>query len=208
MFYFLVDGELGILRKKIEQDYNDVSIRDLCSERSGSHQVNFFKLEEKYCKMVSGITEIKCSRIFGRLWQKYGEKFKDETVTMEIIFDKMWLRICDKLNSVSQQFLSGNMRLKDVDKYLKMFDPDYEALEKEFVLLSGFLNGKTTPLDQVKKGLRVTIERVKNYKKLFDARDAAEAILDLRKRMGLQGDFSAVENLEEVRFLLFCACSA
>ena len=208
IFYFLVDEELRIVREKIEQDYNDVSMRDLCAERSGSHHVNFFKLEEKFCKMVSGITEIKCSRIFGKLWQKYGEKLQDERVTMEVIFDKIWLRICDKLNSVSQLFLSGDMRLKDIDKYLRMFDTDYEALEKEFVMLLGFLNDKTMPLNQVKDGLRVTIERVKNYKKLFDAQDAAQAILDLRKKMGLKGDFSAVENLEEVRFLLFSACSA
>ena len=200
MFYFLVDEELRLLRKKIQQDYNDVSIRTLMCPS------NFFKIDERFCTMVSRMTEIKCSRIFGKLWPKYGEQLQNQTVTVKIIFHEVWLRIYHELNTESQQFLSGQMRLKDIDQYLKMFDLDYEALEKEFVLLSGFFSDKTTHLDQVKKRLRKTIERVKNYKKLFDARDAAETILGLRKKVALKGDFSAVENLKQVRLLLFCAC--
>ena len=79
---------------------------------------------------------------------------------------------------------------------------DYDALEEEIVLLSRYFNG-TRHLDQTKKKLGAVIKKVKNYKKLFHDRQAAQAILDLQKAMGLQGDFSQVEKIEEVRLKYF-----
>ena len=200
LYLFLVDNEL--LHKKIEQDYNNLSIRDLCCKRSESHVVTFFNLEEKFCAMMSGITEIKSSRIFDKLWRKNGGKLKDKVLTMEEIFENLWLPICDQLMSINQQFLSGDMLLKDVDKYLKLFDTDYQALEKEFLLLSRFFSDSTAfNVSEVKRTLGTKIERVKSYKELFDARDAAQTILLLRETIGLEGDFSEIENLEEVTSL-------
>jgi hypothetical protein len=150
--------------------------------------------------MMARITEIKCSRIFDKLWRKYGEKLKDKVLTMEVIFENLWLPICDKLMLISQQFLSGDMLLKDIEKYLKMFGTDYEALETEMLLLLTFFSDKTASSvnNEVKNELIVRIERVKNYKDLFDAHDAAQAILSLREKIGLEGDFSAIEKLEKV----------
>jgi hypothetical protein len=54
-------------------------------------------------------------------------------------------------------------------------------------------------LDEVTKTLAVRIRKVKRYKKLSDARQAAQAILDLQKVMGLKGDFAEVEGIKEVR---------
>ncbi|CAB4043244.1 Hypothetical predicted protein, partial [Paramuricea clavata] len=187
------DEELHILREKIEQDCDELPIRDLCTERSGRYDVMVFKLDEKFCEMVSKITQIKSSQIFNILWKKHGEKLKH--VTMEIIFSKIWLRICDKLKSINQQFLDGEMELKKVDKYLDVFKTDYDALEKEFMLLSCYFSDATR-LDKINK-LGNTIRKVKSYKKLFDARQAAHAILELQEVMGLEGDFSEIKRIEE-----------
>jgi hypothetical protein len=197
---FLVDQERRILREKIERDCNELSIRDLCVKKSGRYDVAFFNLEEKFCTMISRITEIKYSRIFDKLWRKYGEKLKDKVLTMEVIFENLWLPVCEKLMLINQQFLSGDMLLKDIDKYLKLFDTDYEALEEEFLLLLTFFSDDTASYvnNEVKRKLGAIIERVKNYKKLFDARDAAQAILSLQEKIGLKGDFSAIEHLEKV----------
>ena len=190
------------MREKNEEDYNNLSIRTLCVKRSGGYDVMFFSLDEKFCTMISGITEIKNSRIFDKLWRKNGGKLKDKVLTMEEIFENLWLPICDQLMSINQQFLSGDMLLKDVDKYLKLFDTDYQALEKEFLLLSSFFSDNTTfNVNEVKRRLGTKIERVKSYKELFDARDAAQTILLLRQKIGLEGDFSEIENLEEVTSL-------
>jgi hypothetical protein len=202
MLCFLVDEELRALRDKTVQDYKELSILDLCTKRSGGYDM-FFKLDDKFYEMVSKITEIKRSQIFDKLWQKYGEKCKTEVVTMEVIFNKIWSKILDKLKSINEQFLNGKMQLKTVDKYLVMCNTDYDALEEEFMLISRFFSG-TAHLGEVKKKLGVRIEKVKSYKQLFDAQQAALAILELKEVMGLEGDFSEVENIKEVRLYTFC----
>jgi hypothetical protein len=200
---FLVDEELRVLRDKIVQDYNELSISDLCTKRSGGYDIVFFDLDDKFHEMVSKITEIKNSQIFKKLWQKYSEKLKDEFVTMEVIFTNIWSRILDKLKSINEQFLDGEMQLKKVDKYLVMCNTDYDALEEEFMLISRYFSG-TAHLGGVKKKLGVSLKKVKSYKQLFDAQQAALAILELQEVMGLEGDFSQVEKIKEVRLCTFC----
>ena len=196
--------ELRTLREKINQDYNNLPIRDLCVQTSGTYEVTFFNLEKKFCNMVSRIAEIKSSQIFNELWQKHGKDLKKEVMTMEIMCDNLWKPICDELKAVNRQFLSGDMLLKDIDNYLKLFNMDYVALKTEFLLLSKFFSDNgTSNNDKVEQKLDARIERVKKYQKLFDARDASEAIEVLRKKMNLQGDFSAIKKLKEVSL---CTC--
>ena len=180
------------------QGYDELSICKLCVTSSGKLDVAYFNLDDKFYEMVSKITEIKSSRIFHQSWTKCGEEIK-EVVTMEIIFSRVWSRTREKLKSISQHFLEGSMQLKKIDKYLNMFENDYDALKEEFMLLSKHFIG-TTPLDQIKKKLRSRIKHVKRYKKLFDARQAARAILDLQKALDLKGNFSEVESIEKVDY--------
>ena len=178
------------------QEHNDLSICDVCTP--GERNVTFFKLNDTFYKMVSKIPEIKSSRIFNKLWKECGETLKDEVVTTEMLL-KTWSNICEKLEAKNQEFLDGEMQLKKINKFVKMFGMDYTALKKEFMLLSRFFNGATTHLDQVQKKLDHVITKVKSYRKLFDAQQAAQAILELREALDLQGDFSEVEKVKEVR---------
>ena len=148
--------------------------------------------------MVSEITDLKRSRIFNVLWKKYAEHFKDK-VTMEMILNEVWLKICEELQSINQEFLDGNMKLRNIDEYLNIFEKSYEALGKEFMLLSKYFNG-ATHMDQIEKNLGLRITKVKRYKRLYDARQAAQAILKLQKALSLEGDFSKVENIEKVSY--------
>ena len=204
---FLVDDEFRILREKNEQDYSDLSIHVLCtSGRSGRCEVKFFKLDEKSYEMVSKIPEIKDSRIFDKLWQKYGKRFRDDDVVTIEKLCAMWLKVCDKLASKTQEFLSGKMQLRKIDEYVNMFEMNYTALEDEFALLSRFFDGAKTPL--VKTKLQHVIKKVKKYRKLFNTRLAAQAILKLKDALELRGDFSEVTSIEKVRvYILFRAYS-
>lgn len=135
---------------------------------------------------------MKSSQIFNKLWQQHCENLKDETVTMEMLFE-IWSQICESLMSVNKKFHDGEMQLMEVDKYVKMFKTDYTVLEDEFTLLSNYFDGATN------HKLGVVINKVKSYKKLFEARQAAGAILDLQRALDLQGDFSEVERIKKVR---------
>ena len=162
----------------------------------------FFNLDERFHKMVSKITDIKSSLIFKTLWEKHGGELNDEIVKMEIIFENIWLPICKKISEINKEFLDGEMELKKVDEYLNICK-NYDAMELEFILISRHFN-ETANLEKVKKKLKIIMGKVKSYKKLFDARQAAEAIMQLQNRMGLKGDFSEVKWIEEVRLFHLC----
>ena len=195
---FLVDDELRDLREKTEEDLTDLSICNLCtSRRSGKCDDVFFKLDDKYNEMVLKIHKIKDSHFFKKMQEKYGRKFRDNVVTMELLFT-IWSNICQKLESKNQKFVDGEMQLKKISNYVKMFSMDYKALEEEFMLLSSFFSGATR-LDQLKKKLGLVINKVKSYKKLFNTQQAAQVILELQKALDLQGDFTEIKGIEEVR---------
>ena len=165
----------------------------------------YFKFDENSYEMVSKMPAIKGSRFFKNLWQKYGKSVKDNVVSVDMIFT-IWSKICEKLDLRNKEFLNGKMQLKKIDKYIKMFQMDFKALEDEFMLLSKYF-GKTTQLDQVQKKLEHVMNKVKSYRKLFDTQQAAQAILELREALHLEGDFSEVERIEKVRaYTLFRVC--
>ena len=194
--------ELRDLRHKTAQDYNKLPIRDLCTKRAEKYHIIYFNLDDKFDEMVLKVTELQNSRIFRISWKKYGEKFKSEVVTMEIIFSQMYSKIIEELQLLCQQFHEGEVKLKKIDEYLEMFKMDYDAVVNEFMLLSQHFNS-TGQLEQIENKLVDIMEKVKSYKKLFNARQAARAILHVQEVLGLEGDFSQVRNIEKV-WLLLC----
>ena len=147
--------------------------------------------------MVLNLTDIKNSQIFRVMWEKYGKELKKELVTMEIIFSKMWSRICKELQLICQQFHDGKVKLREIDECLNMFKMDYDALIDDIILLSRFFKN-TAQLEQIENKLVDIMEKVKSYKKLVNARQAAHAIVNLENVIGLKGDFSQVRNIEKV----------
>ena len=147
--------------------------------------------------MVSKMYNIQNSRIFNEQWKKY-QKLEYEKVTMAVIMESIWVPICDKLMSIKEKFVSGEMQIKKVEKYLKMFNYNFPQLEKELELLVVFFVSEKEITRSEKVQIRARIQQVNDYQKLFDARLAARSILELRRAMALTGDFSEIESIAEV----------
>lgn len=152
--------------------------------------------------MACRVTEIKRSLLFEKLWLKYSANVNDKEVTLEIIFTEIWLKIREKLKLIHRQFLNGEIQVNKIDKYLRLFEMDYDAFEKEFMLLSRFFQ-HTVSLEQAKKIVSDRMAEVKSYKKLSAAHQAARVILELQQKMDLKGDFSEVEKIEKVIFKFY-----
>ena len=176
---------------------NSQPMCNLCTRSTVGVVVVFFNLDPEIQFMISKMYNIQTSRIFNELWKKY-QKLEYEKVTMTVIMESMWGPINDKLVSIKKKFVSGEIQIKKVEKYLKMFNYDYPQLEKEFELLVEFFVLEKAISRSEKVQLRARIQQVKHYQKLFDAGLAARSILELRSAMELTGDFSEVESIAEV----------
>ena len=121
------------------------------------------------------------------------------TVTIEAVFQSIWTPVCQRLASIIEQFLNGEMQLKEVEEYLDMFNKKYEKLEREFELL---LNNSTEPkirLDIQKDRLYTRMDQIKEYVMLSTTCASARSILKVKEAMKLTGDFSEVESIDKVR---------
>ena len=194
---FTVEGDLSFLRERLKEDMNSQPMCNLCTRNTVGVVVVFFNLDPEIQFMISKIYNIQTSRIFNELWKKY-QKLEYEKVTMTVIMESMWGPINDKLVSIKEKFVSGEIQIKKVEKYLKMFNYDYPQLEKEFELLVEFFVLEKAIIRSEKVHLRDRIQQVKHYQKLFDAGLAARSILELRRTMKLTGDFSEVESIAAV----------
>ena len=194
---FTVDEHLSFLRERLKEDMNSQPMCNLCTRSTVGVVVVFFNLDPEIQFMISKMYNIQTSRIFNELWKKY-QKLEYEKVTMTVIMESMWGPINDKLVSIKEKFVSGEIQIKKVEKYLKMFNYDYPQLEKEFELLVEFFVLEKAISRSEKVQLRARIQQVKHYQKLFDAGLAARSILELRSAMELTGDFSEVESIAEV----------
>ena len=190
---------MGILRERIKEDISERPIRELCVRTTAGMTVVFFDLEQEVHDMVSKIHDLQTSRIFSKLWETYCNQLQGVTVTIEAVFQSIWTPVCQRLASIIEQFLNGEMQLKEVEEYLDMFNKKYEKLEREFELL---LNNSTEPkirLDIQKDRLYTRMDQIKEYVMLSTTCASARSILKVKEAMKLTGDFSEVESIDKVR---------
>ena len=194
----VVDVRLRALRHKLRMDWSTLRINELCMRGPSGIVVVYFDLEPEVQQMVSKIYGIQNSRIFNDLWHEFCKKLQGSTVKLEDVVRLMWSPIRENLLSIKQQFISGEMQIKEVDVFLKTFKYKCDELEREFELLLVNFRDPETRLESQKHQLRFRIQQIKDYRKLFDAGIAARSIIDLKKAMNLTGDFSEVESIAEV----------
>lgn len=185
------------MRKKVDEDVDEIPINNLCTRTRTGIDVLFFGINHKFFEMIMQSLAIQTSRIFNDLWRSYSKKLR-EVATMELIFTNVWQTTREQLKTIKEQFLNGQMELTSVDVYLKMFKYDYEELQKDFALL--FSNSNDTARSMNTRDLLgKRIQQVQDYQNLFNAGQAARAILKLKEDLGLEGDFEEVEHINEVQ---------
>ena len=195
-----MDKKLETLREKLEVDFASRAVCDLSATTSAGIVVTFFELNDEICDMVKNVHSIKGSRIFSKLWGKYCGKTQEHPVTLDSIKQSICDPLIKELMSVTREFISGDIILKDVMKYLEMFNNDYEKLGKELEELLKIFPDPQKSRAASKTQLSGNIQKARDYQGLFQANLAAKAIIELRDTVGLTGNFDEVERISEVSF--------
>ena len=202
MFCLIVDQSVEELKEKSEQDFKTRSIFELCDLTSAGIEVTFFDLDHSKKSMISGVRNIRQSKIFRSLWQEACKNADGNTVTMDIIMSSVWVPVYRDVKCMKEDFFSGKVKIKQVDKYLEMMNNNLEELEAEFkLLMTSFQEAGGMLNDQQLLNRRV--RQVMDYAKLFDANRAAETMMRFKEGMKLTGNFREVKDIAQVSAFCF-----
>ena len=168
--------------------------------------VLFFGLSPDVKSMVWLHYDIKNSQFFQMFWKEAGAKaLKTVTerqplqiqLTLQDVVDLVWNSAYPKLTSLRDQFINGQITLKDVDRYFKPFLGRYDDLTIEMKrMFPGSAKGNKSRDIKIKQRL----DQLEQYHKLHRCINAARTILEFKTFMGLSGDFGVVEELKSQVF--------
>ena len=194
--------------KKTRLCVSDLPIKDLAITRpisggaQGAPSAVFFGLSPNSKTMISDIDKVHSSMFFLKFWEEHGNKAlgavaakqpPQTQLTIEDVEKLVWRPASDDLASLCKSCLDGSIFLRDVDTHFDCFKlkSDYDNLEKEIVQMIPNTNKR-----EFDAKIRERITQIEQYHHLSQCITAANAVLDFRAAMGLEGDFKIVEDLK------------
>ena len=186
------------LREKAAENCKCRSIQELCVHTSEGIEVTFFNLDHSLKSMIRGVDRIQNSQLFCMKWEEAWKNLEESHLPLDKIPNSVWLPVCEDVQNERKEFLSGKMKMKQVEKYLKLMKGDPDNLKKEFRLVMTIYQGNEVIPDAEIGILNSRVEQVKDYQRLLDAHKAAWIIMRFKEEMELKGNFMEVEEISQV----------
>ena len=186
------------LREKAAENCKCRSIQELCVQTSEGIEVMFFNLDHSLKSMIRGVGRIQNSQIFCMKWEEAWKNLEESHLPLDKIPNSVWLPAYKDVQDERKEFLRGKMKMKQVEKYLKLMNGDLDNLRKEFQLLMAIDHGNELIPDADIRMLNRRVEQVEDYQGLRNAHKAARVIMRFKEKMQLKGNFMEVEEISQV----------
>ena len=186
------------LREKAAENCKCRSIQELCVQTSEGIEVTFFNLDHSFKTMIRGVERIQNSKIFCMKWEEAWKNLEESPLPLDKIPNSVWSPVYKDVQNERKEFLSGKMKMKQVEKYLKLMNGDPDNLRKEFRLLMTIDQGNEVIPDADIGILNSRVEQIKDYQRLLNAHKAATVIMRFKEEMELKGNFMEVEEISQV----------
>lgn len=193
------------LLKKTEVDPSKLLIKDLVQLSIVGGEVTleviFFGLSPDSKSMVSTLSRLGDSTLLRQFWEQNGSKAltiiaprggQKTSLTVADVLELVWKPTKEKLLSLKERFLRGEIPFEEVDKLLELFDNEYEDLAEEIRIIPSNNGRQSHWLEDI---IRTRMGTIKQYHKLHTCIKAAGVMLKFKNAFGLQGDFQDVEVL-------------
>ena len=193
------------LFKKTEVDPSKLLIKDLVQSAivrgEVIPEVIFFGLSPDSKSMVSTLSRLGDSTLLRQFWEQNGSKAltiiaprggQKTSLTVADVLELVWKPTKEKLLSLKERFLRGEIPFEEVDKLLELFDNEYEDLAEEIRIIPSNNGRQSHWLEDI---IRTRMGTIKQYHKLHTCIKAAGVMLKFKNAFGLQGDFQDVEVL-------------
>ncbi|XP_056089655.1 E3 ubiquitin-protein ligase rnf213-beta [Rhinichthys klamathensis goyatoka] len=171
--------------------------------KNNTRQVLFYTSNLQVQEMAREMYEVKTSNILLCLWrEKATEYFMPGPQLLSLDFTevhkKIWRPCLTYFLNLGKRIAIGETCFKEVDQALRWCgDPgEGDRLKKEFTLMAAMLKSHHF---QDENWPENRLNQIQEYRRLHHAAESAEVLLKIKDRLGLQGDFSQIHCLTQVR---------
>ncbi|XP_050980097.1 LOW QUALITY PROTEIN: E3 ubiquitin-protein ligase rnf213-beta-like [Labeo rohita] len=206
--------ELSSLEEMVKANLQTVTLDKLVEVQSyfskedlgknNTRRVLFYSVDLQVLDMARKMHEVKTSSLLLSLWlEKANACFMPgpQLLSLDLIevHDSIWIPCLDDFLSCGLRIANGETCFKEVDQALKWCGDSGEGdrLKKELTLMATLLKSQHPYLDENWPEDR--LNQIQEYRRLYHAAESAEVILMIRDKLGLQGDFSHIHSLIQVR---------
>ncbi|RXN10159.1 E3 ubiquitin-protein ligase RNF213-beta-like protein [Labeo rohita] len=172
--------------------------------KNNTRRVLFYSVDPQVLDMARKMHEVKTSNLLLSVWlEKANACFMPgpQLLSLDLIEvrDSIWIPCLDDFLNRGLRIANGETCFKEVDQALKWCGDSGEGdhLKKELTLMATLLKSQHSYLDENWPEDR--LNQIQKYRRLYHAAESAEVILMIRDKLGLQGDFSHIHSLIQVR---------
>ena len=193
------------LRKTLQRNFDECSIRTLCVSDGGRCQVQCFPEASPLESCMEGVctmtVEYECS-IFKEYWNTRSESVVGNDFSLADVTTEVWRPVFSQCEKLLASLMDCSISLTMVNQLFhqmshKFIEHNIKQLQRGVEWCRGRKNVDITWIGGV-------IDRMNQFWRLSGYTDAAQAFLKIRDALELTGDFQLVENVaSQVRT---CAC--
>ncbi|XP_051530047.1 E3 ubiquitin-protein ligase rnf213-beta-like isoform X2 [Myxocyprinus asiaticus] len=207
--------EVSLLEEMVKTDLQAVALDKLVEvqtyfskedlNKTNTRRVLYYGANQLVHDMAREMHEVKTSNILLYSWQ---EKAKDLANLMSgpqpfsldftEVYDRIWRPCLSEFLKLGQRIANGAACFEEVDQALDWCGDQGEGdrLKKELILMATMLKRNQ---DLEENWLEHRLTQIQEYRCLHHAAKSAEVILKIKDRLGLEGDFSHIHSLTQVR---------
>uniref|UniRef100_A0A673JVR7 RING-type E3 ubiquitin transferase n=1 Tax=Sinocyclocheilus rhinocerous TaxID=307959 RepID=A0A673JVR7_9TELE len=172
-------------------------------DKNNTRRVLFYNVDLQVLDMAREMYEVKTSDLLLSLWlEKATEYFMPgpQLLSLDLtdVHDRIWKPCLTNFLNLGLRIAVGATSFKEVDQALKWCGDRGEGdrLKKELTLMATMLKSYqflnvNWPEDR--------LSQIQEYRRLHHAAESAEVILKIKDNLELQGDFSHIQSLIQVR---------
>ncbi|KAF4106371.1 E3 ubiquitin-protein ligase rnf213-beta-like isoform X3 [Onychostoma macrolepis] len=172
-------------------------------DKSNTRRVLFYDVDLQVLDMAREMHEVKTSNLLLSLWLEKATKYfmpGPQLLTLDLtdVHDRIWKPCLTDFLNLGLRIAVGATSFKEVDQALKWCGDRGEGdrLKKELILMATMLKSHqflnvNWPEDR--------LNQILEYRRLYHAAESAEVILKIKDKLELQGDFSHIHSLIQVR---------
>ncbi|XDV44192.1 hypothetical protein PO909_012516 [Leuciscus waleckii] len=171
--------------------------------KNSTRQVLFYTSNLQVQEMAREMYEVKTSNILLCLWRERATEYlmpSPQLLSLDFteVHERIWRPCLTDFLNLGKRIAIGETCFKEVDQALNWCGDQGEGdrLKKEFTLMATML--KSHPF-QDENWPENRLNQIQEYSRLHHAAESAEVILKIKDRLGLQGDFSQIHCLTQVR---------